>query len=174
MPLLLQPNKDLIHLEHLYTEKQTKHGKSIFTFIDSPEQLKTMIDNGCIMEEDVRQAMAEHQARREEFQLDPSKVIRKIRTDWAPLNWRESNNIYSSCMKQTTLADGNPSIELDAIKFRDQKLKTCLKNWDIKDDNGQNVPLNAATIDTLASEVAQKLIDDFDRVTQVPEEELKN
>jgi len=174
MGVLLNPNKNLIHLEHLYIERERPHGSSTFTFVNSKEELENHTSKGFILESDIQKLQAEAQAKREEFKVDSQKVIHAIHTDWTPLNWKNMNNIYSTCMKQTTSASGEVNIDLDVIKFRDQKLKACLKQWDVKDDSGQVVSVTVDTIDMLAPEVAQKILEDFEKVTEVSEQDLKN
>jgi len=174
MSVLLHPNKSLIHLEHYYIEKPRRYGGISFTFINNLQELEKYKADGFVPEDDIPRLQGEAQAKREKFEVDPSKVIRRIQTDWTPLNWREMNNIYSACMRQTTTVDGQVNIDLDVIRFRDQKLKSCLKGWNVKDDSNQDVPVTTQNIDILAPEVAQRLLEDFEKVTEVPEEDLKN
>ena len=90
------------------------------------------------------------------------------------MNWKQTNEINSACLRQTTEADGNVKIDIDAIKYRDSKLKMCLKKWDMLDENKQEIPVTEAIIDTLVPEVVQALITNFEKVTEATADQLKN
>ena len=105
---------------------------------------------------------------------DPKKVILVLRTWWSRMTWKEQNQIYSRCLKQVPIADGKTRTELDMIAYRDMKLKICLKKWDLKDENKQDVQITENIIDQLVPEVAQELLNNFEMVTEASEEDLKN
>lgn len=91
------------------------------------------------------------------------------------MTWKEQNQIYSRCLRQIAGTEGGGArTELDMISYRDQKLKTCLKKWDLKDDKGQDYPVSESVIDQLVPEVAQELLSNFELVTEASEEDLKN
>jgi len=90
------------------------------------------------------------------------------------MTWKEQNQIYSRCLRNTAAADGTTRTELDGISYRDMKLKTCLKKWDFKDDKGEEIPVSESVIDRMVPEVAQKLLETFESVTEASEEDLGN
>ena len=98
---------------------------------------------------------------------DPN--LNELNTGWRLLSWADYNRIYDECLEQ----DDNGKAVLNLIKFRDIKLKTCLKTWDIQDKNGEPVPVNDETIGRLHHDVASELLDGFERVTEITAEELK-
>jgi hypothetical protein len=105
---------------------------------------------------------------------DPKKVIQILRTWWSRMSWKEQNQIFSRCLRQSTSSEGTTKSEIDMILYRDMKLKTCLKKWDLQDDSGNEVPVSDAIIDSLVPEVAQELLSNFEAVTEASEEDLKN
>ena len=58
------------------------------------------------------------------------------------------------------------------ISYRDLKLKVCLKKWDLKDDNKQDIQVSESIIDQLVPEVAQELLNNFEEVTEASEEQM--
>ena len=90
------------------------------------------------------------------------------------MTWKEQNQIYSRCLRQIPEAEGKTRTELDMIMYRDMKLKTCLKKWDLKGDNQQDIPITENIIDQLVPEVAQELLNNFEKVTEASEDDLKN
>ncbi len=100
--------------------------------------------------------------------------LNKLETGWKLMTWANHNEIYSQCLTNTTKPDGTIISNLDYIKFRDMKLKFCLKSWDLKDNVGKPAPVNPATIDRLNPQVATELLDSFEKITEVEAQELKN
>ena len=100
--------------------------------------------------------------------------LKEINTSWKPLGWKDHNEIYSKCLSHHTKEDGSVTTNLNYIKFRDMKLKFCLKSWDLKDDDGRPVPVNASAIDRLNPQVATEILEGFEKVTEVPVPALPN
>jgi len=103
----------------------------------------------------------------EKYKEDPN--LKELNTSWKVLSWAEHNDIYSQCIQYKTSEEGISLQNLDFIKFRDMKLKMCLKNWDLKDDAGQSVTISSKVIDRLNPQVANELLNGFDRVTETGE-----
>lgn len=137
MSLLVDENK-LIMLKYQYVEHE---GQQIttFSFVHNSEEY-------------------------EKYKADPG--FHELNTGWKVLSWSEHNSIYSKCLNYTPNAEGLSSGSLDVIKFRDLKLKACLKNWDLKDGQGRVVPISEAVIDRLHPEVASELLAAFEKVTE--------
>ena len=70
--------------------------------------------------------------------------LRELNTGWKILTWAEHSEITSQCSKITTNDEDVEVQETDFIKFRDVKLKSCLKRWDFGSEAGQFVPVEAA------------------------------
>ena len=69
--------------------------------------------------------------------------------------------------------DGKIFTRMDPAIYRSLKLKTCLKNWTAKDDNNNPVEVTPENIDNLNPDVAQAIIDAFERVTELSSEDIK-
>lgn len=100
----------------------------------------------------------------EENKNDPN--FKELDTSWKPLSWSDYNNIYSSCLKYKTDDKGMGISDLDFIKFRDMKLKTCLKHWSLKDEMGRAIVVTSTMIDKLYPEIAAELLTGFEKITE--------
>lgn len=88
------------------------------------------------------------------------------------MSWKDQNVIFSKCLRTTTGVDGVQRTELDTITYRDMKIKQCLKEWDLKDERGQLVPVSHDAIDNLTPEVVSELISAFERYTEASSNDL--
>ena len=171
MGVLLDPKKQYIQIDIYYVEEVKKHGNSVFHFIKSQDELENWQRKGYKQEHDI-QPSGPKEPGMPVITTDKNKVIHKIETRWRRLRWKDHNTIFSKCMKNMPV-DGKISTELDVIQFRDLKLKTCLKWWNLKGEDGSEVPVTEETIDNLVPEVAYQLLEDFERVTELSEEDAK-
>ncbi len=139
---LLIDDKKLINLKFHYIETPDKY-VSRFKFIQSQEEYEKNKD-------------------------DPN--MKELNTGWRAITWSDHNHIYSPCLKYTTSSEGVDSSNLDFIKYRDMKLKACLRQWDIKDETDRPVPVSDTTIDHLHPDVANELLNGFEKVTENTEQ----
>jgi len=181
MSIILDPNKSLVNIELYYVEDKKKHGNSVFHFIRSKEEMEDWRKKGYRTEQEMKTSSTEPVKESAAAMpgsvvksFDPNKVINRVETSWKRITWADQNSLLSASMTNVARPDGQMSVELDGIKYRDKKLKTCLKRWDIKDENGQPVQVDDNVIDMLAPEVAQELLSSFERVTEPTEEDSKN
>ena len=144
MSLLIR-NDQLINIVFHYLEVSNQH-VSRFQFIQSKEEF-------------------------EKHKNDPN--FKELNTSWQIMTWAEHNKVYSQCIQYTTNEEGIQLSNLDFIKFRDLKLKTCLKNWDLKDDTGRLVNITSSVIDQLHPQVADELLAGFERMTEVSSPKTK-
>jgi hypothetical protein len=167
----------------MYIEKtDEKHGNSTYHFIGSKGELDRWKSKGYMTEDEIDRLKAVPDPAPGQPQLqpgppekphDPKKVISILKTWWSRMTWKEQNQIYSQCLRQVPSVEGKTRTELDMIIYRDMKLKTCLKKWDLKDGN-QDVPVSDSVIDMLIPEVAQELLNNFEMVTEATDDDLKN
>lgn len=183
MSIVLDPSKNFVTIQIMYVEeKDLKHGNARYHFINSRADFDKWKAKGYATEEEMDKAAAavpDPQKDQPGMPVqppippqDPTKLISILRTWWSRMTWKEQNQIYSRCLKQVQAAEGKTRTELDMISFRDMKLKTCLKKWDLKDDNKQDVPITEIIIDQLVPEVAQELLNNFELVTEASEEQM--
>lgn len=180
MSILLDPDKQFINFQLMYVEeKNKKYGTSHFHFIKNKEENDIWINKGYITSDEF--AQAEHLSEADakpgspvKSPPDPDKVIHILRTWWSQITWKEQNQLYARCLKSSTGADGTTKTELDAIIYRDRKLKMCLKKWDFRNDKNEEISINESVIDQLVPQVAQELLNQFEALTESNEEEIKN
>lgn len=156
MSILIDPSKVLVSIEILYIEEQKRHGNTVFYFVRSQEELEEWQNKGYDFNNS-----------------DKEKEIKRLRTVWKRLNWKDNNQIISRSMVQSITPTGQVNSRLDPIAYSDQKLKTCLKKWDLKDDQGNDVEINNDIIDSIAPEFAQEMLSAFERVTEMTSTDLK-
>lgn len=169
MSIVLDPNKQLVNIVTYYIEKEKKAGNSVFYFINSAESMDEWKNKGYI----TKSGLAEKRKSGEDFATQAG-IIEELRTTWRRLTWKDQNDISAKSLMHIPTQDNQTRIQWDGIKFRDMKLKVCLKGWDLTDENGNKVPITNEVIDNLVPEVANQLLNDFERVTEPSEDDLGN
>lgn len=176
MGMLIDSGKSFISILILYIEEPKKHGGSLFHFIRSPTDLEDWKKKGFNTVEEIQQVKPETQDNTpgmpiKQTKIDPTKKIETLKTWWQRLTWKDQNNIFAKCLTQKPLEDGRIQTSLDTIKYRDMKLKTCLKRWDLRNEQGAEIPVTEVVIDSLVPEVAAELLNNFERVMESPDSE---
>jgi hypothetical protein len=172
--ILLDPNKRFIAIEIYYIEEIKKHGNSVFKFVRSRDELEEWKKKGYAVEGEPPQAQQPQQSQQPQ-QATNSKIIHKLVTHWTKPSWKDQNYIISRSLKTTTTSDGRTINELDGVKYRDLKLKMCLKKWSLTDEtSGEPVAVTSEVIDMLDPVVAQELLTNFERVTEPTADDLKD
>ncbi len=187
MSIVLDPSKNFVTIQLMYIEElDSKHGNVKYYFINSRAEFDSWKAKGYLTVEEMEKSKAvpaPNPPQKEQPGMpvqpskppqDPTKIISILRTWWSRMTWKEQNQVYSRCLRQVTGTEGKTRTELDMIAYRDIKLKTCLKKWDLKDEMKQEVPITETIIDQLVPEVAQELLNNFEMVTEASEEDLKN
>ena len=59
-------------------------------------------------------------------------------------------------------------------KFKENKIKMIVKEWDAKDDKGNVVPVNELNLLKLAPSIAEAILRSYDEISFLTEEEEKN
>jgi len=167
MSIILDPNKQLIAIDSYYIQKKKIHGNSIFHFIKSKDELEYWQDKEYILESNVPKDENGKPT------VPADKIINILQTHWKPLSWRDQNTVFTKSVRQVQRPDGSFSAEIDTIAYRDQKLKTCLKKWNEKSEDGQVLEVSDGLIDNLNPVVAQELLSAFEKVTEPSEDDLK-
>ncbi len=176
MSIILDPSKNFVTVQIMYIEEtDDKHGSTTFHFIKNREDFDEWKAKGYLTSDEFTQknlAPANPEpGMPEQPTHDPNKIINILRTWWSRMSWKEQNQVYAQCLKVSTDDEGKSKTELDMISFRDFKLKTCFKKWDYK-ENGVDIPLTPQVVDNLYPEVAQELLNNFERITEATDEEL--
>lgn len=178
MALIIDPKKQFINIEIFYIEQTKAHGNSIFHFIKSKEDMQGWKEKGYKTQDEIahlpEQKPQPPGAAIAPNAFDPNKVIQKITTTWKRMSWGDQNQLVSRSLRSVPQPDGKTTTEFDGVRYRDNKLKICLKSWSIKDEQGNDVPVTDGMIDMLAPEVANEMLTAFEQVTEVSQEKLKN
>lgn len=161
MSIILDPNKSFISIETYYIEEKKKHGNVVFHFIRSKQELEKWKSQGYEIKEPGKSY------------ANPEKLIEKLITFWRRMTWKDQNVIFSKSLRQMQNQDGKLVPELDMIKYRDLKLKSCLKKWDLIDDS-KEIPISEEIIDNLDPSVASELLNSFEAITEATEDEKKS
>ncbi|GAF98153.1 unnamed protein product [marine sediment metagenome] len=160
MPIKLTSDPPLVSIETYYVEEHKKQGHVIYHFIKSQEEMDNWKEKEYCVEDE------------KSDDTDPQKIIYKLITAWKRLKWSDQNSIFSSCFR--FLGEGeNRNMEIDPIRYRDLKLKSCLKRWNIVDEDDQPVPITPENIDKLSADVAQELLNGFEKVTEIGSDDSK-
>lgn len=188
MPIVLDPSQNFITIDLLYIDKerhmQMDNGEirvleTYHHFIQDAAELQDLLSKGYYYEEELEKKGQNYypnkpQNEEKEIKRDPKKVIYKLQTAWKRISWKESNIINSYALTKERNEDGEFSFSIDLFKYRDIKLKTCLKQWNLKNEKGQVMNVSPDVIDALPPAVAEELVKAFDKVTEPGEDDLKN
>jgi len=116
-----------------------------------------------IIEDEKAEEMLKDEKRKEEVNI--------FNTWWKILSWKDSNNITNNSKVQGK--DAVPG-ELDFYRFRDLRIKMCMKKWDLKDDDGVDLPLTPDLVNKLPVDIILYLSNKYEQVIGIDEEELGN
>ena len=163
MPIVLDPDKQLIGISTYYVEEVKKHGNSVFHFIRSQDDFDEWKGKGYTPEDQLSPE-----------QPKPEKIINKIVTYWKTVSWRDNNTILAKSLKSGMKADGTTYQEIDGIAYRDMKLKTCLKRWSLMNEEGHPIEVSDAVIDNMDPMFAHELLTSFEEITEPSAKDLKN
>lgn len=88
-----------------------------------------------------------------------------------PLTWKQHNDIQRSAMVNRGPGVGT---ELDWVLYKERKLCEVLVGWDAKDKNDKPIPVKEEHIFKLSPQIAEVLLQEFDKASVMGEEERKN
>ena len=140
----LVKNEDLITIVLFFKSKINKFGVRQYKIVD---------------EDEAKQLIAKN---------DTS--IDTLTTKWVVPTWQ----LNTSLLRQSTFynpSDG--SNKLDWAKYQDNLFKTCLKEWDISDEEGNVVPVSSESIGNLPSVIATALLQAYESSISMEEDERK-
>jgi len=110
----------------------------------------------------------------EEMIKDPEKGkdIEVLETKWASsLTWKEEKEISKKAIEFDPITQKNT---INTVEYRDGVIKSCLKDWNLVDDEGKKIPLINKNIDSLPSDIVFVLYSEYDEIINYSEEEAKN
>jgi len=107
----------------------------------------------------------------EKHKNDPN--LKVLNTGWSIPDWSQQQMLLRQSTVYETLPDGTPNARIDFLKLQDMTLRTFLKTWDLKEKDVL-VPLDGDTIGRLHPIVAKELLEGYEAITSVKENDLKN
>lgn len=99
---------------------------------------------------------------------DNKERVKKIGTKWRLLTWAVSNNLLEQSTKFDHLRNDEA---INWTRYRDQRLKSSLVEWDCKDKDGNPIPLTEHAIDNLHANIAIALLTKYDEKIRLDKEE---
>ncbi len=153
MSIILKPDRQLISISIYYVEEVNKHGLSIYHFISSRDDFEDWQSKGYVTPDAVEPGVT-----------PPDEVIKVISTQWKTMTWKDQNDLLSKSIAYATKSDGSTVGDIDAIKYRDMKLKSALQGWSLTDEEGKPVPITDQAIDNLHPAFAREISSSYDKV----------
>lgn len=100
---------------------------------------------------------------------EKKKDIKILNTTWLQFNWDELQKIRLLC---NNVDQQTGRQEFNYIKFRDILIQTCLKDWDYI-EHGNKIPINPNIIKSIRPEIVNDMLNKFEAVTSLSEDEEK-
>jgi hypothetical protein len=97
--------------------------------------------------------------------------FQKIVVKLSPMTWKQYNDLQRSSLVDKGMGLGE---EIDWISWKEQKMITILREWDIVNSKGKPIPVTPDAIFKLHPFIAEAILNEFDRLTLVGDEERKN
>lgn len=180
MPIILDPSKNLINLKFYFIEEIKKHGNSVFTFMKNQNDFNEWKEKGFKTKEEINTLKKAQPpqidapgAPVQKQTYDSNKIIHEINCVFKRLTWKEQNILFSKSLRNNITVDNKTVTDFDGIKYRELKLKNCLKRWDLIDEQGQPIVLDDSNIDNLDPVVAQEFLEGFENVSEATNDEKK-
>lgn len=93
-----------------------------------------------------------------------------LTTKWAQTSWQAQSWLNKT---STTYNPETGIQEFNFISYQDNLLKSCLKEWDLKDEKDVNIPVTPDNINLLHSSIASELINRYMKLINPNKEDLK-
>jgi hypothetical protein len=88
-----------------------------------------------------------------------------------PMTWHTFNALQQKCTKNMGPGMGE---ELDWVRYKEEKLQVVLVKWSAVDKDGKPIPVTKDAIFRLHPRVAETILNEYDKITLLGEEEKKN
>lgn len=96
--------------------------------------------------------------------------VDSLTTKWIVPTWNSSSHVLRSSTFWNPTENTN---RLDWSKYQENVFRTCLREWDIMDDNGEYLPVNMENIGSLPKDVAYALLDAYEKSVSIEDDEVK-
>jgi len=102
---------------------------------------------------------------------EKKKKILILSTKWKQLNWQEHNTTMNQNVNISDPITGQ--VQFDVYKFRDNKIKAGLKEWNLKDDDNNPIPVTSEKIDQLPADIVGELISEYEKITEWSKKDME-
>ena len=174
---LMKAKDQLIHIPLYYMEKEVKGYTKIIILEDDrakeilaeqEEEKKKKTKKESKEAATIGEKKEEPEVEKKQVETSPVECLNSY---WKILSWKEQNQISKMSQVQNS---AETAIDIDYFRLRDLRIKMCLKKWDLKDDNGNEVPVKPENIDSLPAEVVYTISSKYDTLVALTEDEIKN
>lgn len=97
------------------------------------------------------------------------KKIEQINTQWQQANWKQSHELIRAATIWDPMAGERT---MDYQKYRYIILENQMVGWDVKNEQGDIIPLSKENVGLLAPSVASALVDGYLSSTSMAEKEM--
>lgn len=136
-----------IDLTLYYTIKKNKYGVNTVNIVPEEEAHKLLADE------------------------TKKATVKSISTKWVQQSWRAAQDLMSKSMLYDHTSGES---KFNAMMYRDARIKTCLVDWNVKDEDGTPMSCNEQTISSLNWEVAQGLLNLYESALMPDEDKEQN
>lgn len=98
------------------------------------------------------------------------KDVDVLTTKWSVPSWKSNSNIVRSSTFYNPTEGLN---KIDWSKYQENLIKSCLKEWDIVDENDVPVPVTSENIGSLPPLIVSAILDKFESSLSLEEEDKK-
>lgn len=98
------------------------------------------------------------------------KNVDSLATKWIVPTWNSSSFVLKS---STFYNPSEGTNRLDWSKYQENLFRTCLKEWDITDANGEILPVSLESVGKLPKDIAYALLEAYEKAITVEDDERK-
>jgi len=102
---------------------------------------------------------------------DVKSQFKKLTVTLMPLNWKKYNDLQRASMVDKGKITGE---DIDWLLYREKKLLAVVAAWDAKDADGKIIPVTPENLFKLHPMVAETILNEYDRIVLLGEDEKKN
>lgn len=103
-----------------------------------------------------------------------NKMVQSIISYWKTLTWKEYMDLLGQSIRYKKDIDGNPVQFVDGLALRQNKIAMCLKKWDLKDDEGNDISVTPDNINQLPAEIANEMVSYFEQLSELSSDDMKH
>jgi hypothetical protein len=174
---IINKKKQLIEIKIYYTEMEIAPGVTKINIIDGKDAKLEIEEHNKNLEK-YKKDLEDYNKRKEaNTLLENEKAPEKPKLDLLTLNtkWRTMDFATSLEIQESTVSTNYETnrYEVNIHRRSLMLLSKSLAEWDIRDEEGQAVPINEYNIGQLPTEVAEALLQEYENVVNIKPERKK-